>query len=270
MAGDNNARPRLKSVDGHEELDPSTQSAPFDLPAEQLEQIVARASALQYAAGESSGRKMSEDEIVSIAGEVGLDARHVRRAIAEVRAEALTPRSRDLMPWLSKLIGPPWVRVKRVIDGDPLRLKERVEARLRDQEQLRPIRKGKSYAVWTADKSWLRRLERSLDMSGHGHELAKFGHLELVAAPVGPGSSLLTLTLDISEVRNGHAMGWGMGLGMPALVLGYGLAGWLAIPAALVALGAATILCRATLAYQRQRIALELEGLLDHVQVTGS
>jgi len=262
-----NTRPKLESVDRRAEAPPPT---PFDLPAEQLEQIVARASALQYAAGESSGRNLSEDEIVSIAGEVGLDARHVRRAIAEVRAEALTPKTRDLLPWVSKLVGPPWVRVKRVVDGDPQQVKERVEARLRDQEQLRPIRKNKTYSVWTPDKSWLRRLERSLDMSGHGNELARFGHLEIVAAPVSPSSSLLTLTLDTSELRNGHAWGWGMALGMTALVFGYGLGGWLSIPITLAALGVAAICCRWTLAYQRQRLALELEGLLDHVQVTGA
>lgn len=267
MIHKDSTRPRLTSVDGREDPAPST---PFDLPAEQLEQVVARASALQYAAGESSGRNLSEDEIVAIAGEVGLDARHVRRAIAEVRADALTPKTRDMVPFLSRLIGPPWVRVKRVIDGDPQQVKERVEARLRDQEQLRPIRKGKAFAVWTPDKSWLRRLERSLDMNGRGHELSRFGHLEIVAAPISPESCLLTLTLDTSELRNGHASGWGFGLVMTTTVLGFGLGGWLAIPVGLAALGVATVCCRWTLAFQRQRIALELEGLLDHVQVTGA
>lgn len=248
--------------------DQRSTDAPFDVPAEQLERIVARASALQHAAGDGESRGLSEEEIISISREVGLEAKYVRRAIAEYRADALAPRTTDLFPWLTKLVGPPWVRVRRVVRGDPEQVHRAVERRLRDQEHLRPTRMRGTNSVWEPDKSWARQLQRALDFEGRGYELSKPGPLEVVAAPVSPDSSLLTLTLDINKLRSDHATGWGLGAGIPTLVLGYGMLGWGVILVAIPAMAAAAVFCRWTLASRRQRLALVLEGLLDQVEAS--
>lgn len=248
--------------------DKKSVDSPFDLPAEQLERIVARASTLQHAAGEGESRGLSEQEIIAIAREVGLEAKYVQRAIAEYRADTLAPRTTDLFPWLTRLVGPPWVRVRRVVHGDPERVHRAVERRLRDQEHLRPTRMRGTSSVWEPDKSWARQLQRALDFEGRSYELSKPGPLEVVAAPVSPDSSLVTLTLDINKLRNDHAMSWGLGAGIPTLVLGYSWLNWGALFITIPALAAAALFCRWSLASRRQRLALVLEGLLDQVEAS--
>jgi len=75
---------------------------PSEISREQLEKVIHRAAELQFAQGEKQ-HNLEADEVLRIAEEVGLEGRHVRQALAEMRADAMLPaRSRFLWPGHSR------------------------------------------------------------------------------------------------------------------------------------------------------------------------
>lgn len=242
-----------------------------------LERIIGRAAELQAAAGEQRAEYLDADEIVRIGREVGLDARHVRQALAELRADALLPEPPRGRAAAIRLWGASAVRSSRVVPGDAAAVQSRVEAHLRDRESLREMRRRPGRSVWEPSSSFLSKMERGLDLSGRGYLLADARRLELAVAPLEPGWCLVTLIADLGNLRARHVAGWFggslpfFGIAALGLVLSAGLppvgAGLLALAASG---GAAAVGPGFTYGRRRQRIALALAGLLDRLEQGGS
>lgn len=248
----------------------------FAIPAEQLERVIARASILQHADGDGEQRNLTEAEIIAIGREVGLAPEYVRRALAEYRAEALAPPSPEDHPWLERLFGPAYARVRRVMPGDPQDIHRAFERRLRGEESMRAIRLRGTASVWEPDSSWMSKLTRALDLEGRGFELSQLKSLSIVTAPASPHESLVTLTADLSETRSEHLQGWGWGAGF--VLFGLFALAWaeigiasawfwsLTLPLAAGAVAAAAFAIQQAMSSRRRRAALLLEGLLDQLE----
>ncbi len=244
----------------------------FDVPAEQLERIIARASVLQNALGEGEHRRLSDDEIISIGQEVGLSAEHVRRALAEYRADTLVPPEPEEHPLIARLLGPGHARARRVISGDPIDIHRQFEHHMVARERMRAVRLRSTESVWEPDTSWSGKLGRVLDFNGQGHEVSKLGSVSIVTAPASSSEAMVTLTADVREERKEQLVGWGVGLVMIAsfvLLPYFTRTPWLWLllaPVLVVATGGAVWAMRSAIEAKRQRVALLLEGLLDQLE----
>lgn len=260
-------------------VNPQLREGAGSIPSEQLDRIVRRASELQRQQGVDEPGQLSEADILRIGAEVGLEPKYLQRAIAEAHAESLLPPPSVDLKLFDSLCGPGWVRVQRVVAGSGDTLQRRIEAQLSGRESLKPLRRRSGMSVWEPARGWVASLQRGLDFSGHGYELADARSIDLSLAPLERGYSVVTLTADLGNQRHGHLMSWGGGIGGAALVLtaiaikklGLGLLlGTVVVGAAAVAAVAGIAIAgRWTMTGLRRRTALKLEAVLDRVDPEG-
>lgn len=243
-----------------------------------LEQVIRRAAELQHfvGGGEGEGREgLSEEEVLRIGHEVGLEPRHVRRALAEHRAESLVPAlPEDEVPL--RALGEGRVRASRAVPGDPAEVQDKLEGHLRARESLQSVRRRPGRSLWEPAGSLLSKMQRVLDVGGRGYELAEARSLEVSVASLEEGWSLVTLTVDARNLRGQHAVNWMAGsapvyfaaalvlelaAGVPWLVTGPLAGGGLL----------ATAAAGGGWSYgkKRRRLELVLSGLLDRLEQGG-
>lgn len=248
------------------------------VPSSELERVIRRATELQHgpgAGGAGGGDEdpLTEEEILRIGREVGLEPRHVRRALAEVRAEALLPEPPDDTDLARQLWGGAFARASRAIPGDPDEVQERVEEHFRQRESLQPIRSRPGRSLWEPAGGLVNKMQRALDVGGRGYELAEARRVELSVTGLESGWSLVTVTADLRNLRTEHAAGWAGGAAgviVPGVVIGAVVAGLpleLLLPLGAGGIGGTSALAgRYTLGKKRRRVELVLEGLLDRLE----
>lgn len=247
------------------------------IAAEDLDRVVRRAAEMQHRAGEPGQQSLTEDEVVQIGRQVGLEPDHVRRAMAELHAESLLPRAVPETRLFSLLAGEARVPLRRVVPGDPESVQRRIEAALEAEESLKPVRRRAGRSVWEPSSNVFDRVQRSLGLDGRSYALARARHVDLGVAELEPGWTLVTLTADLTQQRNEALGGGGFGVlfaTVGAAVLTHSMdlenailmAAGSALLTALVSAAAAVPWMRWSMEEKRSRIALALEGLLDQVE----
>ena len=249
---------------------------PLALNRDELERVIRRAAELQSREGESPEFALDETEVVRIGEEVGLSPRHVRQALADLRAESLLPDLPNETNLAARLWGPGLVRESRVVLGDATAVESKLERYMRERETLTPIRQRPGHSLWEKSGGLVSSLQRGLDLSGHGHELAKSRNVELFVEQLEPGHSLVTMVVDIRNQRAEHATGWFFALapGVTGLTAAIGIitTGNLAFLAIGAGLGAtagiisATTLTSKSFQKRRARVALVVQGILDRLE----
>lgn len=247
------------------------------VPADQLERIIARAAVFENAHGEGEKRQLSEAEIISIGEEVGLSREHVRRALAEWRADSLAPPEPDDDLLAARLAGPATVRVRRLIDGNAASVHARFERHLREAEYMRPVRMREFESLWECNDGLAgtirRGLSQMLDTEGRSYELSELKSLSIVAAPVSSGETMVTLTADLSDDRSELLGGWGWSLaamaivGLVFVIISGGWWPWLLLFGAIGGAIAAPFAMGRSFRATRRRTGLLLEGLLDQLEL---
>lgn len=243
-----------------------------DLPADRLEHVIRRAAELQHSAGDESPDALSGDEVLRIGREVGLEPRHVRRALAEQRAESLLPEMPEDEALL-RTLGSGLVRASRAVPGDRAEVQEKVEEHFRTRESLRAVRQRRGRSLWEPAEGLMSKMQRAMDVGGRGYELAEAKSVELSVSDLEEGWSLVALTVDARNVRSQHAVSWLAGsapgwlvaaltfelaLGVPWLVTGP-LAG-------AGVLGTGAMGGRWSFEKKRRRMELVVSGLLDRLE----
>lgn len=243
------------------------------VPAERLQDVIRRAAELQLGEGEGSREVLSSAEILRIGSEVGLEPRHVRRALAEVRAESLLPEAPEDRGMPRRLWGDAVVRASRAVPGPPGEVQDRVEEHFRSRESLQSVRRRHGRSLWEPAGSLVSKMQRALDVGGRGYELAEGRQVELAVSELEEGWSLVTLTVDLRNQRTEHGVGWLTGSvvgAAPAAVVAtaaLGVTPFLAIPAlAAAAAGVASLGGRWSVRRKRERLELVLQGLLDRLE----
>ena len=251
----------------------SSVPVPTRVSQDQLERVIHRAAALQFSQGESHDDSLEAEEVLRIAEEVGLEGRYVRQALAEMRADALLPVRPEDRSTATRLWGEAVVVAARVVPGEPAEILEKLGKYLAERESLRCVRDRPGQQVWETASDFMSQLQRGLDFSGRGYELAKARTVNVMVQPLEEGRSLISITADMSNQRIGHAAGWygvlgtaGLGSALGA-ILGEGASAMVVIPAVVGGVGlVGTVGATMTLARRRNRMELSVQGLLDRLE----
>jgi hypothetical protein len=244
----------------------------MELDREQLDRVIRRATELQFAGAEREGReRLSEDEVLRIGREVGLDPAHVRRALGELRADALLPRQAEERGLVSRFVGQPRVVASRAVPGRSTEVIRILERYLSAGESLRQVRKRDRRSRWEAEEGVVASIQRSLRWGGRTYELARAAFVDMNVEDLEEGFSLVTLAADLSPTRSNAAWGWTTGVttGAAGAGLGIGLAvgfPFLAAPAAVAGLAGGVAAARKDHARTSERMRLALEGILDRLE----
>lgn len=244
-----------------------------DVSSEELKQIIRRAAELQFAAGEAEeGDGVSEEEVVRIGREVGLEPGAVRQAMAEVRAASLRPSLPEEDSLASRLLGSGFVRASRFVAGSTEAVRESVESELELKERLRKVRQTSGGSRWVPAEGWKSAARRSEMSGGHAYELGTAKAIEVSVREADEDHSLVTVTADVRNQRTEQLVTWISGLGVPGLLAGGLLVAAGGFWAFLSPLPVAALVGAGTWAtvpaYRRERERLELvvEGFLDRLE----
>jgi hypothetical protein len=202
---------------------------------------------------------------------VGIEARYLRRALGEVRAELMIPDLPTDREFLQRLGGHGFVRASRVVPRPPGQVEEELERHLSEREALDPVRKRAGRSLWEPAGGFLAGLQRGLIWMGGRYDLSKAASIEVVLSPLEDGFTLVTLTADLRNQRSEQVGGGGGVAGFVgaggglALGIGAGMP-WLAVPGLIVGAGFGGWLGRREYRKQVDRMELSLEGLLDRLE----
>jgi hypothetical protein len=239
---------------------------------DQLEKVIHRAAELQFGRGDTPD-VLEAEEVLRIAEEVGLEGRFVRQALAEVRADALIPARPPDDSTATRLWGEAIIVAARVVPGEPGSLQARLARYLAERESLRCVRDRPGQLVFEPAEGVMSQIQRALDFGGHGYDLAKARSIGVMVQPLEEGRSLVSITADMSNQRTGHAAGWYGGLGSFGMVsalgaiLGGGAPALIVLPAVAAGVGlVGTFGTSRTVAVQRRRLELAVQGLLDRLE----
>lgn len=244
--------------------------------SEQLEQVIRRAAELQARDAErESPDSLTEAELLRIGKEIGLSGQHLRRALAEVSADA-APKPTAL----TRILGTEKVSASRTVPGDADEVREALDEYLVRREWLAAVRRFQDHTIYERARGT--DLARILSMAqnafmgagsgpqvGAGFELRKARQVEAAVQPLEEGYSYVTLTADLSGMRAGLAAGgWASGVGAGSAVA---VALGIAVDPAAALLGLPVLAgsvwgMRAIYDSVAARAALHLESLLDSLE----
>jgi hypothetical protein len=207
----------------------------------ELDRVIRRAVELQFEEGtERAGPgHLDEEEVLRIAGEVGIEERFVRRALGELKADRLLPARLDDQSPLVRFFGEAIAQAHRVVPGTLERVEAHLGEYLRVRETLSPVRSRRGQSIWEPHPGVFAHIARSLRVKGYRYELSRVTALHVSISPMEEGFVLVSLAADLRKSRTENAAGWGIGLGTAGAVVGaaVGLVGtlFLSIPAVVAA-----------------------------------
>jgi hypothetical protein len=240
----------------------------------EFDSVIRRAAELSSSDPDAPEGALSESELFRIAGEVGLDEGHVRRALAEVRAgPPPQPTGGGLIP---RVFGPAHVRVSRVVPGAPDTLAQKIDDYMVSTQLLQRVRRGHAVLQYRPAADWASHVARAASMRKYYIASAKSVEVQLDA--VDPHRTLVTFTIEPGTRGNevgGAIFGGALASGAAGTGSAIGAALLLsssAIPVAVgVAVGAgiwSAIFFGTGAAHRRklEDVRVEAEGVLDALE----
>jgi hypothetical protein len=210
----------------------TTPPVKFDRGA--LERVLARAAELQAAqqAGDT-GEGLTEQQLVELGREVGLDAVALRQAMAEEQSKAIAPRDASIA---TRLLGAASVSAERTVPGTPAEVLAALDEWMRRHEYLQLKRRHPSRLVWEPQRDVAASMARTVErmFGGKEHAFSRAVEVSAFVAAVDASHVHVRLDADLSPLRSGYA-GGGVALGL----VGAAVAG------VLVALGAFPVVAAA-------------------------
>jgi hypothetical protein len=219
---------------------------------------------------DSAGDGLTEQELLKLGADVGIDGRFLRQAMYEQAGGGTLTVERG---FLAKWVGPGRVGASRVVPGDRTAIEQSLAQWMTDSEALSVKRRLPDATIWERQKGFFAEMKRGFGVGGRSYELAKAKDVTVAVTQLEPGFCHVEMTADLLPTRNGSATGAAVGGGTLGL-LGVGA---LAIsgPAALViSLGAIPLVAAVMVpaltvkAYRTRcsRVQLALEQVLDRLE----
>lgn len=162
----------------------------------QTERIIARAVEQQSERSDS----FSVEDVVRIAGELGISPEEVRRAMAE---EISTSRASS-----KGGVFPSEISATRLVEGTPDEVARKVMAWLQRNELMRVRRREGPVQVWEKDPRPLANIRAGLGLTAGGKDLRGTGPIEVVQEPV-PGGVAVSLRANGTYQRAGAGAAFG-------------------------------------------------------------
>jgi len=247
-----------------------------------LERVLARATELQGATGESS-EAISESRLLDVAREVGIDAQHLRQALAEERARIAfdAPESGPIL----NALGDALVDAQRVVPGTAGDVQARLESWVPRMEGMVVRRKIAQRTSWEPRRDPIGNAIRALGTSGRKPELSRVDQVIATVTSIDETRSIVRFDVEMNRLRRSQRLlalllGVGLnafvfvGIAVPTLVIASGSENGGALRGALAAVAAVQVAAgygvwrSVRASYQRtlSRVRLRLEQLLDEVE----
>ena len=193
------------------------------LDEDQIALVIRRATELD---GQSPAGGPGLDLVLleEVAVEAGLSRESVRRAVAELRAGALSPP--DPRGTRRPRRPPTVVTVSRCVPGPQAEVDD-ILRRFLDQEQFQLRRDFGARSTWARREDMRARVRISLDKSIHRRLLlreAEQVEIGVADEPGDRGMVLVKLAVDVRPLRRAHRLAVGRGLGLGGAVGALGLA----------------------------------------------
>lgn len=246
------------------------------LTRKEFDEVIRRAAEIAASEPESGDSGLTEMDLLRIAGEVGLEERHVRKALLQVRSSPLTSRNP-----VGTLYGPTFVVASRVVPGVREDLIVKIDEFMVAGQLLQALRKGSSVLLYRPAVDWASQIARAASSTSRKYYVASAKRVEVRFESVEAGRTWVEIEVEPGTRENYLAGGilGGLGGGAGAGV-GVGLALAAAGPAALgvaagIAAGSAVFggICWVTGSYHKRRlleVRAEVEGILDRLEAEES
>ena len=241
------------------------------LTRREFDAVIRRAAELAASDPDANEGALSEADLFRIAGEVGLQESHVRRALADVRA------GRADEGLLDRIFGPATVSAARVVAGKPAAIAAELDDFLVASQLLQPVRRGSSVLQYRPAVDWASQLARAASFTSRKYYIASAKSVEVHLEAVDERRTLVEIQVD-PGTRNDDVASAVVGGGIAGGGLGT-LGGWalstLTPIGAAVAVGAVagvgvwtgvTHLYGRTHKRKLREVALEVEGVLDALE----
>ncbi|WP_309670552.1 hypothetical protein [Gemmatimonas sp.] len=169
-----------------------------DIPRTALERVLARASELQTTTSEGV-ESVSEERLLDIAKEVGLDLAHVRQAIAEERARL--PMSETESGPLLNSLGPASLGAQRTVPGTPDDILRRLDSWMPRMESLSTRRRIGDRQSWEPRRDPFGNFLRSFGVGGRRFDLVRVDQVTASVTAIDGVRSVVRLDADIAGMR---------------------------------------------------------------------
>lgn len=242
------------------------------LTRHEFDAVIRRAAELASSDPDASEGALSEGELFRIAREVGLDERHVRTALSEVRS------GEEGGGVLDRIFGAAFVRASRVIPGTPRDLARSLDDFLVASQLLQPVRRGAAVLQYRPAVDWASQLARAASFTSRKYYVASAKSVEVRLEEVDDGRTLVELTVD-PGTRADNVWGAALGGGAAGVGIGIGAAASLAAVAPVVLAAGVGVTVGAGLASgitwavgashkkKRLEVRAEVEGILDRLEL---
>jgi len=242
------------------------------LTRREFDEVIRRAAELAGSDSEESEGALSEAEVYRIAREVGLNERHVRLALAEVRS------GEGASGLLDRVFGPPFIRAARVVPGTAIGLATMLDDFFVGTQLLQAVRRGPAILQYRPALDWASQVARAASFTQRKYYVASAKSVEVHLEEVDAGSVLVEFVVDpgtrgdniAGAAFGGGAVGAGIGIGAAATVITSGGAALLGAGIGLVAggavLGGITQLVGTSHKKKLLAVQAEVEGLLDRLE----
>lgn len=242
------------------------------LTRKEFDEVIRRAAEIAASEPEGGDSGLTERDLFRIAGEVGLDERHVRKALVQVRTSPPTGRGP-----VAALYGPSFVVASRIVPGTREELGKKIDEFMVAGQLLQAVRKSSSVLLYRPAVDWASQIARAASSTSRKYYVASSKRVEVRLEQVEDARSFVEIEVDpgtrdehvVGGVVGGIGAGAGAGVGVAFLV---GAAAPLALGvAAGVGIGSAVFggIAWVTGYYHKRRlleVRAEIEGILDRLE----
>jgi len=242
------------------------------LTRKEFDEVIRQAAEIAASEPEGGGSELTEVDLFRIAGEVGLDERHVRKALVQVRRSPPTGRGP-----VSALYGPTFVVASRIVPGTREELGRTIDEFMVAGQLLQNVRKSASVLLYRPAVDWASQIARAASSTSRKYYVASSKRVEVRLEQVEESRSFVEIEVEpgtrdehlVGGIVGGLAGGTGIGVGVAFAVataapLALGVAAGVAVGSAVFG-GIGWV----TGYYHKRRlleVRAEIEGILDRLE----
>jgi len=170
------------------------------LDRQALERVLARAAELQGAGAlPDSSDLITENQLLDIGNEVGLNAATINQALAEERTRINVPEERGLV---AQIAGAGYATATRTVPGTPRDVLAAIDSWMQREECLQVQRRFSDRITWEPQRGLFGKLRRTVNLSGHAYYLVDARQVSATVLPVDSTRAVVRLDADIHPSRS--------------------------------------------------------------------
>lgn len=231
-----------------------------------LERVLLRAAELQAASADVP-ETLTEEELIALAGEVGIAPAALRTALAEERMRVVLPEERGV---LAAVAGPATFVAARVVPGEPAAVLAALDRALQRDENLLERRRFPDRIVWGPRLGFAAAVRELTRLDGRGFPLVRADEVSAMVVSSAPGRVHVRLEASLGERRvraaRRAAVGVAVGIGGTAALLAMSVALPFAILAGVAGAAGSLWLVRRNYRRDARKTQLTIEQALDRLE----